>query len=407
MKIIVVLFNGLLKTIKESAPVIAFSLVMLLNIVMQRLATNIVVMSLLIVISMFVASKKGNIITNIAKELVSLFIIIVTIYIFWQFLRGIRQNYVIIEPFEVAEPLKNAGYSGKAVATRIMHNIDVISDNSGFTFRNVVINTGSITTPEIILPGSSNTLRAFVVNFRETINRPVPTITGDIIQKKDNLEVYVKVTGSQKYRGASKVVQNSQADVDKALYDAAESVLLQMQPLVLAGHLYNKGQFNSAVEICKNIKVEENIADVTYLVWANSHFMLRQYPEALKVIELASKAKNNNDSQAFIYSVWGATLRKLGKYPEAIEKYKVVTTYDPNYFYTYCMIADLFILQGNYNQAKTYLERAISLTVTHKEMEKISSVLIQLHADLIRLKPKELDQMKGKMNKKIMTLCSC
>lgn len=419
MNIIISFLDGLLRLVKENVPVIILPFVILLDLVVQHwitkspkhatlgLVSNGVTISLIIIITMYIGSKKGNVVTNIAKEIVSLFVIIVTIYLFWQFLRGIRQNYVIIEPFEVPETLKNAGYSGKAVAARIMHNIEVISNNSGFTIRNVVINTGSATTPEIILPGSSNTLRTLIVSFRDTINKPVPTITGDIIQQNKSLQMMINVTGSKKYRGISKVVQSKNSDVDKILYEGAESVLLQMQPIVLAGYFYNKGNLESAVEICKNIKVEEDIADVTYLVWANSHFALGQYSEALKVIELAGKAKQRNHSEALIYWIWGGTLRKLGRFPEAIEKYNVVTTHDPNYFYTYCMIADLLILQGNYNQAKLYVERAIALTASNQKEQNVTSILIKLHADLARLNSKELDKMKEKMNETIMTLCSC
>lgn len=306
--------------------------------------------------------------SDIAKEATALLFISTIVYSILKIFVITNSFFIIVEPFEVPIKLANNGYTGKTVSHRVVCAIENILNNSTFEINGTVINTGSGLTPDFTIPGSSVSLRTLAINIRETIGNPVPTVTGDIVENGNKLNMVVRLSGEKKLKKTGHIKSRcNNNDVDEIIEQAAEVICLQMNPLILAGYYQHSDNIEASLNILKTMNIDAKDSGMAYLMWAHNLFVLKDYDAALNQIEKASRASNNYTNYNIIYRTWCYILRKQGKYEEAILKADKALNYKQNDSYSLSVKGNIFKLQQKNKEAKFYLEEALKYNPNNVE----------------------------------------
>jgi tetratricopeptide (TPR) repeat protein len=92
--------------------------------------------------------------------------------------------------------------------------------------------------------------------------------------------------------------------------------------------------------------------------YARALFEIGKFAEALNTAEeIKSKEPENIEAQMIIGKV--KTAQK--KYDDAVETYKVILYIDQNYGPALCERANIYLIQGKYQWAQTFYERALKV----------------------------------------------
>ncbi len=150
-----------------------------------------------------------TILTNVLIiALVFLFIIIAH--------REITKDLVLIEPFEVPENLEKKGYTGRAIANRLIDQIDYIKTTARTSMeRKQFISEWARTQPEIEVPGSGISLKPVLEYIKEFLGKAPLRIVGEVFLERDSLNVAVRVAGNP-----SKTIHGGLENLDEMLRQA-------------------------------------------------------------------------------------------------------------------------------------------------------------------------------------------
>jgi tetratricopeptide (TPR) repeat protein len=123
--------------------------------------------------------------------------------------------------------------------------------------------------------------------------------------------------------------------------------------------LYQRGEYASAIDVCKReLQQMPNRMDA-YAVMGWSLLRLRRYEEALSSAETALKISRYDPR---IVEVAGEALFHLGRSPEALgyfEEYAVIAPTGSRIDTVYYYMGEIFIQQGRYNDADIALSTAL------------------------------------------------
>lgn len=301
-------------------------------------------------------------ITVLAKQIVALGVLLIASYTYLKVIKGLGERYIIMEAFDVAPKIAETGYSGKAIANRIAAEFQNITDNSNFLVRNTIVSTSVTSLPDVVIPGSSNSIKSIAMNVREFFIEPAFYVTGSITKSK-NVKMFISVNGPRKLRLTEPFTEitNRDNDIDSIIKEGADRIYGQIDPLTLASYYHNKEQFAKAIELCKAMPFEKNTAGIVYLIWGDSLYLSKKYQEAIDILTFGVQSSTTPGVNAQLYAVLGSAERKLCKFKEAEEKFRQAISYKQNDVGLHIMLADVLILQKKFNDAVIEITKSIDI----------------------------------------------
>ena len=184
---------------------------------------------------------------------------------------------------------------------------------------------------------------------------------------------------------------------------SAVSLFAQLKEDALV--LYNQGNYNEAVKICRGEleTAPKNMDSYSVLTW--SLLKLGKYETAL---EEARKALKISRYDARIVEVLGEAYYHLGKNIEALkwfEEYTVLAPSGPRIDLVYYYMGEIFILLSEYNHADTSFTTAVHYSPNiarwwsrlgyAREMAKDYTYAIEAYKKALSLKPSLSDAKRG------------
>ncbi len=184
---------------------------------------------------------------------------------------------------------------------------------------------------------------------------------------------------------------------------SAVSLFAQLKEDALV--LYNQGNYNEAVKVCRGEleTAPKNMDSYSVLTW--SLLKLGKYETAL---EEARKALKISRYDARIVEVLGEAYYHLGKNTEALkwfEEYTVLAPSGPRIDLVYYYMGEIFILLSEYNHADTSFTTAVHYSPNiarwwsrlgyAREMAKDYAYAIEAYKKALSLKPSLTDAKRG------------
>ena len=331
--------------------------------------------------------------------LVNLLIIGICCYIFWES----GKDTLLIEPFEVPEDLAKEGYTGKAIANKLVDQMNYIKGNSEIVLtltpvfssksndqnkkeqrpiiekthvlfpqpiiektHPLVIPTWSQTEQiDIQIPGVGISLNSIIQYVKKLRHHEPMRVIGEITRHDENkLEVTVRVKEEQ-----LKLVPEKIENLNHQLLLAAKHIYKYTRPIILAGYMVqnekNEKNDSQCIEIIRNIISQDAHRDqhyYAYAMWGYVLQRLRKYDEAIEKYGYAvEKAGKDKQKLASTYNNLAYIMGIQWKFNEAIEYYKKATETDSTSASAYIGWGNVLTWQGKYDEAIKKYQKAIEI----------------------------------------------
>lgn len=241
-----------------------------------------------------------------------------------------RQS-ILIEPFEVPKALQEQGYTGRALATKLVDKLNQIAraqpakeqGKRGF------IRQGSQAPLEVEIPGFKLSITAVMNLLLEAFKRNPPHILSEIVASdKGQLLLTTRVDDFQEgqFRGRLK-------DLDAMLLDAARGVYRVLRPSDLAFYETSEGNYSAAIDAIEAAVRKEDKGEQirAYTLWGELLSDDGRNEEALNKLRSAiglkstSRFSGSNVRRALSYAhnVLGwIYLERLARYDEAVTRFQ-------------------------------------------------------------------------------------
>ena len=225
----------------------------------------------------------------------------------------------------MAQDLESLGYSGRAVAHKLIDQINfirlrAITSVASRAFSGVWENAEI----ETEIPGVGVSIASLFRQIKKVVGLEPTRITGAVVRDEEQIHVTVRISGE-----TSETINGELNSLDKILLKASEHVYRVIQPYILAAYQY---QFDKQASL-----------------------------DTVKLI--ISKEPATDDPPAFI--LWGLILADQGDHEGAITKYKEAIELDPTYALSYNNWGVALANQGDYEGAIAKYEKAIQLDPTN------------------------------------------
>ena len=181
--------------------------------------------------------------------------------------REVFRDSIIIEPFSVPKRFEDVGLSGEVLANRIgdaMRRIEV-SAKTDVTKDSLSTMRDERSIPNVEIPGTKIELKTLIQIAQAILGRHPQHVSGDVVisvatgscPATEQLDVTVYVTRG---RDRSSVPRFSVpgGEADSLPQAAAEMILRQVSPYILAVYKYDHREFTSSIEIAERIAEDPN-----------------------------------------------------------------------------------------------------------------------------------------------------
>jgi tetratricopeptide (TPR) repeat protein len=192
--------------------------------------------------------------------------------------------------------------------------------------------------PDVEIPGTKLGLKTIVDIARSVFGIYPKHVSGDIVvpvslplkaESPSKATVTVYVTRGRNRSSAISVVSAAD-DVESLVRLAAETVLGQVNPYVLAAYREDRREYEKAVELIERMiqspTEDRRHKEAAFNLWGNALKDQTKYDEAIAKYQTAIEL---DPKDPLPYYNWGAVLYSQKKYSEAIAKYQRVTELDP------------------------------------------------------------------------------
>ena len=290
--------------------------------------------------------------------------------------REVTRDALIIDPFSVPKRFEEAGLTSDVMANRIGDKLRQI-EVSARTRRkkdNLASLKDEASIPEVEIPGTKLGLKTVIDITRSVFAIYPKHVSGDVVilandssntkaptAVKQQATVTTYVTEGRSRSSAMSVTSDAE-DVGLLVQRAAETVLRQINPYVLAVYEYDQGDRDKALGIVEGMIDNPSEARgqkaAAFSLWGLALHEQHRYDEAIakyqKAIELDPKF-------AFAYDNWGVTLQEQHRYDEAIANYQKAIELDPKFADAYDNWGAALQEQHKYDEAIANYQKAIEL----------------------------------------------
>jgi tetratricopeptide (TPR) repeat protein len=279
----------------------------------------------------------------------------------------LRREVVVIEPIRLPAPLVKLGYSEDVAAFRLWDAVVRINESTP-TAKDRVNLLPESQRMDFEAPGAGISLQAVVHMLRPFIGLQETRIAGEFICaaadcKPEGLTLRMRVFT----RGGMKVIsmppvgdQTGQNGIDRYFGAAARELLRELDPYVVAFHLYQTDKAAAEREALKIIgpgnvqrKWALNLLGLIAADKGDHEAAIGWYERAVAV--------DGEDPFAIAYINWGETLRAQGDLDAAIAKFIRATELDPDYVLAYNNWGNALSEQGDLEGAIAKYAQAIEI----------------------------------------------
>jgi len=167
--------------------------------------------------------------------------------------REVRNSRLVIEPFDVPPEFEGLGWSGRVAARRLHDKLTFIHEHSATIFeKQRLARAGVDVGDRISIPGVHFSLSTVFSYIRSILGRDT-IVEGEFTREGDRLTVTVRTRG----RGAASF-RGEMSGIDKLLLQAADHVMLGVQPPIAAVFRRNSGDIAGAGEALKGCMMSPN-----------------------------------------------------------------------------------------------------------------------------------------------------
>jgi tetratricopeptide (TPR) repeat protein len=279
-------------------------------------------------------------------------------------------NAVLIEPFEVPIDLEKKGYTSKAIANKLLDQVDMIRTKATTRMeRRRFSPLWYQSLPSISVPGAGISVQSIVRYMREFFGQESIRIVGEVVSESNELCLTIRIRGKP-----AKEICKEPEELNSILRTAAEHIYLHTQPFILASFLYvsdieaDKG---ACVETIKYILANEPADDDLWALtlWGVLLHQQNRSEEAIEKYRQAVSYRMKEDKDKLMTAEvkslaaynWGHVLYAQKDYQGACVKYKKATVFDPRNVEAYISWGNSEALQEHYERANARFQKAAGL----------------------------------------------
>lgn len=300
------------------------------------------------------------------------------------------KNTMIVEAFATPEELQKKGFSGQAMASKLIDEFTSIRSVAQATRKKVSILPAWHQEPsDVTILGSKFSLKAFADYLKRLIGKDLTHITGEASIKDSIITLTVRSA-----EHASITTVGTAEKLDTMLFEAAKEMLLTIEPYVVAVYLFDRGNMNEAEEAVKYCLRHDPPDDDpwAYNAWGAILAEGKQYDKAImrfkncldldstdeyahynwgyvlydqhkipEAIEKFEKVLKLNPKAAVAYNGWGVCLEYEGDNQGAIIKYEEAIEMDPKMPEPYYNVGNVYYKMGEYEKVLWYMTKYLDL----------------------------------------------
>lgn len=268
-----------------------------------------------------------------------------------------NSNRLIFEKFDVPIALEKRGYTGREIAGRISDQVNLIR-NSVTKYVKIykTVKTGGEEDeiPEFEVPGANISLHVVMSYMRSFFGNPVQRVYGSIVED-DKLYMTVRISGLP-----SKMFVSNKNSMESMIADAAEHVLMHLEPFSLALY-YNQQKKIPELKSMIKAMTQDSLSDNEKVsVRIINSFILTlegKYEAAAKEAERAVKMSPNHSYALHNYSI---ALIDVGRLDESIKVMKHLTTVYTDWS-THNNMAYVMMLTKEYGSAIREVKKSVKM----------------------------------------------
>jgi len=267
---------------------------------------------------------------------------------------------VVIEPFEVSAPLRDSGYTSRAIANKLIDQIAAIRTTARTSMRRrQFVAPPTDAAPPILVFGSGLSVDSVFQYVRELLGREPVRIIGEIVTLPRGTGAEAEIRLTTRVRGKPpKTVSGPLGGMDGLLLQAAEHIILHTQPYVLASYYYevDPGRCREVIRfVLQNDPPTDDAR--AYNLWGLLTRDAGDHERAVELFQEAIRVAGDGDIRARAYTNRASSLQALGKQAEALEAVRKAIEADAGHAEAYHVWG--VILTGKETSGGTADEQAI------------------------------------------------
>lgn len=278
---------------------------------------------------------------GLGKIAAGLLAVVLLTSLVWQ---QVRQDTVVVEPFEVPAELRDKGWNGKALANALVDELTRIEDRMGrASMGRAALAWSPLPPPDLRVEAVGFSTGALVEAIRSLSGR-LRRVTAEVVYDGRVLELRVRATKNPVHCFRTELAGpapppppgESCVEVEAGTAATAEAGLRRMLPRA----------------------AEELYLDIQPLTVAAAAFHSREPAE--KCLGAVRRALTNDtrDDDARAYNIWGSLAWSEGRAEEAIRHFRRAVDAEPGLVQAYNNWAVVLSRKGRYEEAIRLLDRA-------------------------------------------------
>jgi len=313
----------------------------------------------------WIADQLGTLRTIITGTTVFALSIILSVSLYLE----ISKRSVIIESFDLPPSLIEKGYSSRVTANKL-------ADAIGRVIEHAKTNTESPhfapdfydNLPDVEVPEIGVSFGSIIQYLKGLFDYDSPRVNGEFVVRDDRIFFTVRIVGNRQevIKAGSITIEGKTEEIDSLLQRAAQFVLRQSHPYILACFFFEKGQMEQSLELVQHCATQKDnkLVARAYNLWGRILHARGEYEAAIVKYQDALKHDPQN---ANAHNNWGLTLQKMGHYEDAITQYQHAIKIEPKFALAYNNWGYALMSYENYNVDEVIgkFERAISLDPTN------------------------------------------
>ncbi len=280
----------------------------------------------------------------------------------------IFHDSIIVDPFTVPKQYEESGWGSQTMTARIQDALDQMEGAAQRQRRDqLALSVDQSSTPDFEVPGTGLGLKTIGNLLRQLLHREARHIGGEIIlplkADPDLSKAQIEITLRSSW-GATRshwpAVYAPASDPQAVAQAAAEKVLEEINPYVLAAYLSMKGENDRAIQVAQSVATdpskEKQYRAAAYNVWGASLVAKGQFDAAAEKLRESIKLAPNS---AVTLNNWGKALEAEGKHEEAVQKFQTAVGMGSKNPVLLHNLAGVLEKQGKHDEAiQTYQDAA-------------------------------------------------
>ncbi len=245
-------------------------------------------------------------------------LIIVAIFLI---LSEARREVIVIQPIEVPKHLSEAGYTPNVAARVVMGYVREIQEIAKTTMRRRSLEF-SDTMSNVILPETGFSIRTITDYLQSMLGDRSTQVWGEVTEENGDLQFHLQINGKR-----IDIPESRGASLEPLLNQAAQAVLRETEPFILASYLFEK-DIGAALKEADRIMIN---------------------------------APQNGETMARTCNLRGLILDSQNQADRAIEMYKKALSVDPKASYAYFNLCGALIAKGQIGEAIEICGKTVTL----------------------------------------------